>query len=353
MPPRDHMVPPPFHERRPGLVKPVPIDPLGLAGPTEGQARGPHWRCTSRGLYVPDTVDPTEVEQRIVEAAAVLPEVGGITGWASLRWLGGVWFDGLDPHGLTRLPVDLATCYHDIRSQEGFVVHQERLGPDELIDRDGLRSTLAVRSLFFMMRYARDVREATAFADLAAFSDLVSIAESAAYQLAHPGWTGVPQAREALLLADENSWSRWESWMRLVWRLDAGFPPPLSNRPIFNRAGRHIATPDLLDLESGTYGEYDGAVHLPGRQRARDVARANDLSNVGLEGFTILASDIPHPERAAQKMMDARRRAKWEPESRRQWTIEPPWWWTPTHTVELRRQLSASQRARFLRGRVS
>lgn len=334
-------------------MSPVRIDPLGLQGPTEGQARGCHWRRTGHGLYVPATADQTDVEQRIVEAAAVLPEVGGITGWASLRWLGCPWFDGLDPTGASRLPVDLATCYQDVRDQDGFVVHQERLGPTELMVRDGLRSTSAVRSLCFLMRYARNVREAACFADMAAYSDLVSIAEATAYFLEHPGWTGIPQAREALLLMDENSWSRWETWMRIVWKLDAGFPAPLCNRPIFDLAGGHVATPDLLDVESGTYGEYDGAVHLPGKQRARDVARANDLRNIGLEGFTILSADIAHPELAVQKMADARRRARWEPDSRRQWTHELPRWWTPTHTVQLRRQLTSRQRERFLRGRAS
>ena len=265
--------------------------------------------------------------------------------------MGGVWFDGLD--GSSRVPVDLATCYEDIRSQDGFVVHQERLPPTELLETDGLRVTLAVRSLCFLMRYARDVRRATAYADMAAFSDLVSSEELAAYVLAHPGWTGIPQAREALPLVDENSWSRWETWMRLVWKLDAGFPSPLSNRPIFDRFGRHVATPDLLDVESGTYGEYDGALHLEGRQRSRDITRANDLSNLGLEGFVIVASDIVDPERAVKKMMDARRRARWEPEPRRRWTVDPPRWWIPTHTVELRRKLTEDQRARLLRGRAS
>ncbi len=352
MPRRDHVVPPPFHQDRPGLVAPVRTDPVGLTGPTEEQARGPRWRRTSRGLYVPAGVDQDDVEQRIVEAAAVLPEVGGITGWASLRWLGGEWFDGLGLGGRT-LPVDLATCYADIRSQHGFVVHQERLGPRELIMKDGLRSTLAVRSLCFMMRYARDIRQAVTFADLAMYSDLVSLAELSAYCLAHPGWTGIPLARDALSLVDENSWSPWETWMRLVWVREAGFATPMSNRPIFDRTGHHIATPDLLDVETGTYGEYDGSLHLLGAARARDITRENDLRNLGLEGFTILSADIPHPERAVLKMTDARRRAKSEPESQRQWTIEPPWWWTPTHTVDLRRQLTDSQRARFLRRRAS
>ncbi len=300
---------------------------------------------------MPASVDPDIVEQRIVEAAAVLPRVGGVTGWASLRWQGGSWFDGRIGRE-ENLPVDLATCYDDIRNQPGIHVIQERLGPSELIVVDGLRTTLPVRSVCLMMRYARDVRQAVAVADMAAFSDLVSTAELAAYLVRCSGWTGIPQARAALLLMDENSWSPWETWLRLVWRLDAGFPPPLSNWPIFDRAGNHVATPDLLDLESGTYGEYDGGLHLEGKQRSRDIAREGRLRNLGLEGFTILATEIPHPEQAVQRMTDARRRARWEPESRRRWTADLPPWWTPTHTVELRRQLTARQRERWLRGRA-
>jgi hypothetical protein len=352
MPQHGHFIPSSFRER-PSLVPPARIDPLGVVGPTPGQARGPQWRRSSRGLYVPSYVDATVVEQRILEAAAVLPPVGGVTGWAGLRWMGGEWFDGLDPRGPGHLPVDLATCYQDIRTQAGFVVHQERLGPSELVRYDGLTCTSAVRSLCFLMRYARSLREATSFADLAAYSDLVSIAEATDYFLAHPGWTGIPQARDALALADENSWSRWETWMRLVWELDAGFPRPLCNRPVFDLDGNHIATPDLLDVESGTAGEYDGAVHLQGAQRSRDAERENRLRNVGLEPFVAFASDLPRPERAIRRMADARNRARWEPESRRRWTIKPPPWWIPTHTVEQRRQLNTSQRARLLRRRAA
>lgn len=353
MPKRIHFVPPPFHERRPNLVAPVRIDPSGLTGPTERQARGPYWRRTSHGFFVPAHIDQDDVEQRIVEAAAVLPEISGVTGWAALRWMGGVWFDGLDLAGRSRLPVDLATGGQDIRNQAGYVVHEEGLGPHELVVWDGLTCTIPVRALFFMMCYALDVREATRAADLAAFSDLVSIEELAAYVLAHPAWTGVPQSRAALPLVEENSWSGWETWMRLIWQLDAGFPAPLCNRPVFDLAGNHIATPDLLDVEAGVAGEYNGELHLERTRNAHDIARENKVRNFGLEPFTIVAGDIGHPERVVQRMMDARRRARWGSDSSRRWTIETPSWWTPTHTVELRRRLTATRRAKLLRGRAS
>jgi hypothetical protein len=330
------------------VVLPARIDPTGSSGPTRGQSQGPYWRRSSRGLFVPASVDGTVVEQRIAEAAAVLPTVGGITGWAGLRWAGATWFDGSTTHGDSGLDVDLATCYSDIRSQSGFRVWQERLSPSELEMVDGIRMTVAARSLFFCMRYATSVRQAVRFIDLAAYSDICSIDEAQLYALAHPGWTGVPQARKALALADENSWSPREVDLRMIWVVDAGLPRPLCNRPIFDRQARHIGTPDLLDLESGTIGEYDGEMHLEGSRRAQDSRREERFRNHGLEPFHVVGHDMSDRWLVVQRIHDARRRAKWQAESRRSWTIEPPPWWRETHTVAQRRELDVDEKSRLL-----
>ena len=59
--------------------------------------------------------------------------------------------------------------------------------------------------------------------------------------------------------------------MRLIWTRTAGLPRPLTNRPVFDLQGRHIGTPDLLDVEAGLFGEYDGAMHLDGKSRLRGL----------------------------------------------------------------------------------
>src|SRR5690349_24568633 len=90
------------------LIAPVRIDPKGVAGPTTGAARGPAWRRSSHGLYVP-AATPTDVpEQRILEQAARLPGFGAVTGWAACRLLRANFFDGLAPDGSTPVPVPLA-----------------------------------------------------------------------------------------------------------------------------------------------------------------------------------------------------------------------------------------------------
>lgn len=334
-------------------VSPVRVDPTGRRGPTRGQARSAAWRRSSQGLYVPSEVDRHRPEQRIVEAAALVPAYGGLTGWAALRWLGGRWFGGLETDGKTPRDVEIATIDW-IRAQPGMRPVEERLAPDDLTVGDGLRMTTVPRSVCFEMRYARNLRWAVVAMDMAAASDLCSIAEAAGYASGLQGWIGIPQCRAALALADENSWSPYEPIMRMVWMLDAGLPRPLCNQPVFDLDGRHVATPDLLDVEAGVAGEYDGGVHLTAARRADDLVRESKLRDLGLECFTMVSRDLADPfSTVVPRMLAARERAAGHPERRRRWTIEPPAWWRPTVTVEQRRALSPEDRDRLLRYRVA
>jgi hypothetical protein len=348
--------PPPFHPDRPHLVAPVRVDPSGERGPTRSQARGSGWRATSHGYFVPSSVDGRRVDQRVVEAAAVLtPGNGAVTGWAALGWLGARWFDGLTVGG--SLPVDLAV-WRKIRAQPGIAVCEEGINPAEVIVVDGLPITTPVRSVCFAMRYAATIRDAVRALDMAAYDDLVSIEEMRTYAGTRPrtglsSWTGIPRCRRATELGDENCWSPQEVTMGMIWVLDAGLGKPRFNVPIFDRCGRHICTPDLLDEEAGVVGEYNGELHLEGQQRARDVRREETYRQLGLEYFTMLAGDSADRVGMAGRMLAARSRAKWLPPHERLWTSQPPAWWTSTETVKQRRALSASQRERYLRYRAA
>src|SRR4029078_5120154 len=169
------------------------------------------------------------------------------------------------------LPVTLATTH--IRPQPGVALSEERMNAYEVIALDGLLSPRALRSALFEMRYASSLWDAVIVADMAAFNDLVALDELWPYALAHSGMTGIPQAREAIADADENSWSPMEVVMRLIWTFTAGMPRPMMNRPVFDQSGRHIGTPDLLDTHAGVYGEYDSALHLDGKRRLKDLTR--------------------------------------------------------------------------------
>ncbi len=281
-----------------------------------------------------------------------LPSYGGVTGWAGLRWMGGVWFDGRYDGGRSLRPVDLATADSSIRSSLGVRVSEERLDPTELTAHAGLVVTTPVRSLFFEMRHARGRLAALIAADMAAYSDLVSRSEAVAMAYANPGWDGIAQMRDPLDGMDENSWSPAEVVMRTVWCDVARLPRPLCNHPVFDRSGRHIGTPDLFDATLGVVGEYDSALHLEGAQRARDVHREGLFRAVGLEYVTMLAADLGRPEAFVMRLRQAYARAARQPLADRAWTIELPPWWVPTFTVEQRRALDDDQRGRFLKLRL-
>lgn len=298
-----------------GLTVPAQLDPKGVRGPTEGRARGRHWRRTSQGWYVPAAVGRSLPEQRIVEASVVIPEVAGLTGWAALRWLGGRWFSGLAAGGHIERPVVIVTADANVRNQPGIVVSQERLDPAELVPSHGIVVTWPERAACFEARYSTSLADAVVAWDMAAFHDLVSLEEAAVYCGSHPGWTGIPLARKSLALAVENSWSPMETRMRLVWELEAGLPRPLCNVPIFDRSGHHLGTPDLLDPDRGVIGEYDGALHLEGVRRSSDLVREGVLRNHGLEYTAVLGDDMRRRGRVAERIWSAYQRARPVPES--------------------------------------
>jgi hypothetical protein len=296
---------------------------------------------------VPAEVDGHRVEQRIVEAGAVLPSFGGVTGWAALRWHGAMWFNGLAGDGRLR-PVTLVISCLDIRPQTGITISHEHLRPSDLTVVDALSVTIAERATLFEMRHASSVEAAVVVADMAMQADVATTEELKAYAALLGTWTGIPRAREALRLARENSWSPQETRLRLLWVRLAGLPEPLCNRPVFDLSGRHIGTPDLLDPVSGVAGEYEGVVHLERRQRGVDVRREQAFRDVGLEVFPVVAPDWKDEWAIAARIRSAYARATSRPVSERAWTIEPPPWWVATHTVARRRALSTDLRSRLL-----
>lgn len=332
-----------------GAEGPVRTDDTGQRGPTRRQAAGPHWRRSSRGLYVPSSV-PLTPAQRVLEAGYLVPRYGAVTGWGALLWHGASWFDGTSADG-GLVPVDIAVPAHRIRSQAGFHMTGDRFDHHEASCVDGIWVASAAMATFFAMRYAASVRQAATVLSMAAYADLVSIEEMTTYALDRPAYTGVPQARAALARADENCWSPMEVLMLDTWER-AGFGRPLTNRPVFDFDGRHLGTPDLVDPVRGVVGQYDGRVHLVGSRPADDAGRDERFRRYGLETVTARAGDLG-TGRWDAALRDAYARAAARPSYDRAWTLDLPASWVPTHTVELRRALTAEERGRWLRYRAA
>ncbi len=217
---------------------------------------------------------------------------------------------------------------------------------------DDVRVTLPTWAVSFEMRYARDEFAAAKILSLAAYNDLVSIAEMSEFLSHQRGWTGIPKARDALAYAEENIWSPAEHDMGMKWWVERRYDRPLFNRPVFDLRGNHLFTPDCIDPVAGVIGEYNGPSHIEVGAYGSDLARWGVYSEVGLEAVAMSRADLRDDGGFGLRLRDAYRRADRRPASDRAWTIEYPDWWTPTHTVELRRELSPEQAARFLRYRA-
>lgn len=317
-------------------------------GPTAWQARSGAWRRSGWGLYVPATT-PVTPRQRVVEAAALWPQ-GVVTGWAALAWRQARWFDGSGANGSLPVDIHIGVGAGPRRQQDVAAATQESVPPWAFERRNGLRLALSIWAVAFAMRHASCVTEAVKVFDTAAYDDLVTIDELGRCTEEVLGTrTGVPQLRTALALVSENSWSPQEPFMRCVWHLEARRPMPLANRPVFDLTGRHVGTPDMIDLEAGVFGQYEGAaVHLVGAQRSTDIRQEASYRELGLEGVTMVAEDRSDTRSFISRLHQAYERAGRRRADERRWLREPPPWWVSTVTVEQRRALVGPQRDRLL-----
>lgn len=334
---------------RPGVVLPVKVDSSGVDGPRWREAAGPHWRSPYRGWHLPAGVDSSRPDQRIVEAAGVLPPGGAVTGWAGLCWAGARYFDGTTRGGTELLPVPLALDNkRRLRQQDGIELCEEFLDPDDVMIVDGLPITVHARSVCRLIRAAPRLEDRVQILDMAAFSDLCSPAEVEAYARRRlAGRPYVTRIWQAVSWASENSWSPMEPIMRMAW-LQSRRALLLVNVPLFDLDGRHLITPDILDPINGVAGEYNGAPHRGTDPRERDLDREELYRSLGLELVTMMSPDLSGRERFVRRLAAAYQRAR-GPRRTGGWTLTPPDWWVDTSTVDRRRALSGHDREIWLK----
>ena len=293
------------------VSSPLPASPLEApvrrkdalaAGVTPDRLRGPHWASTLRGVHRPATDTDRTPGDHIAEVALLLPPGAAIGGWASL-WRQGV--TDLDGSGLKlsrvsalprsraavpdprSLPVPARGSVPDrgsvpahipvpvpagglapvlvctgpgarVRPRAAIDISRRRLPDADVIEIDGVPYVRAERSLVDLA--GRQPPElGLASLDAAIRFGATSAAAVHDYLLAHPGVRQRPQLLRIVELADGRVKSRPESVMRWIWVVEAGLPPPLVNHSICDSWGVLRGEPDLLDLDAGLVGEYDGA----------------------------------------------------------------------------------------------
>lgn len=302
------------------LVRPVPVDPTGVAGPTKRQAAGPYWRRTSSGLHVPADTDPARVEQRVLEQSARLGPGGAVTGWAACRVHGAAFFDGLDRDGRTLLPVPLAVGRSGrVRPGPDAVgVHHLLLDGDRVV-RHGVPVVVEVRAAYDAVRLAGDPRAAVVALDMALAAGIVTVGALGEYALRQP--RGRRLVQRAVRLSSPHSRSPRETELRLVWVLDARLPEPLVNCEVRDLDGRLLAVADLLDVVAGLVVEYDGADHRSATRQSADLVREDALRRVGLEVVRVAGRD--RRDVVVRRLRAARARCRFEPSERRRWVAVP------------------------------
>jgi hypothetical protein len=314
-------------QRPSGLIRPVRLDARGLSGPTRASARGARWRRVATGWYVPSHVDETVVEQRILEQSVRVPDSGGLTAWAALRWRGAAYFDGTDQGGRGRMPIPLVIGgTGNLRPDPAVALSWEQFPPWEREVVAGVPSAIVGRALYDETRWSPTDRHAVVSVDMTVAAGLITPDAFRAYVESRPAWTGVYRARFAAVHAVAGSRSPQESWMRLVWVLDAGLPPPLCNEPVFSLNGELLGYPDLFDPVAGLVGEYDGKDHLADDRRSRDRTREERFRDHGLEYVAVVTGELAHPALVERRLRAAYRRAPFTPEVERRWTLEQPTW---------------------------
>ena len=333
------------------MVLPAHTDPRGVLGPTPGQARGAGWRRVAPGCYVPARVDPSVLDQRIVESLAGTTDGAAVTGWASLGWRRAPWFHGRAADGgLLDVPVAVDQV-RGVRRRPGVELSEDWLFAADVEEVDGLPVTVPLRAVTYEACRARTLPAAVRTIDLACAADEVDLASLECYVSRLVGRPGVRLLRRAVAAADENVWSPQEVTMRLVWLAEV--PCRLAaNQPVFDLRGRHLLTPDLLDEEAGVVGEYDGAVHLGEGPRRVDLDRAELCRDLGLEPVTMMSSARSDAASFRQRLRGAYRRAAARRDRPRTWTTQQPDWWVDTSTVSARRALTEEQRRVWLRHRA-
>ncbi len=264
-----------------------------------------------------------------MEAAALLPPGGVVGGWASAYWRGVRLLDGntSDARGLQPILLLLGPT-GKIRPRPLIELSRERLASTDVEEFRGVRRSSDLRTAFDGARLATSLYAAVVFLDMMLTAGLVDVSQLASYWSEHPGWRGVGQARRALSLASRGSRSPPETRLRLLWVLEAGFPAPLVNPPVFDLEGRLLGYPDVLDADAAVALEYDGDDHRDVQQHADDNVREERFEEHGLVVCRVGRLDVRHRRaQTIQRLTAARARGLARDRSRDRWTLQPPPWW--------------------------
>jgi hypothetical protein len=196
---------------------------------------------------------------------------GVLAGLSASALLGAQWIE-------PGLPAELV--HTNRRSPPMLTVHSDRLAPDETQAVDGMVVSTAARTAFDLGR-SMELEMGVQRIDALMNATGLKIRDVDAITERHPGIRGLVQLRQTLRLVDGGAESPYESLTRLL-LVQAGFPTPQTQIPVFDELGRLFARIDMGWPEWLVGVDFDGAHHwTDSKQRTWDVERYAKLPDLG------------------------------------------------------------------------
>ncbi|WP_102141215.1 hypothetical protein [Mycobacterium hubeiense] len=213
-------------------------------------------------VYMERLAQPS-LQQRISAAWLWSRRRATIAGLAAASLHGSKWID-------TDIAVELV--HANARPPSGIVTRRDRLLDDEVVILDG-RSVTSVERTAFDIGRRGSVFAAVARLDALANATGFKIDDVAAIARRHRRLRGLRHLEKVLELVDAGAQSPKESQVRL-WLIEAGFPPPQTQIPVFGPDGVPFAFIDMGWQEWMLGVEYEGKHHYDNRlQIASDIYR--------------------------------------------------------------------------------
>jgi hypothetical protein len=173
------------------------------------------------------------------------------------------------------------------------VVHRRDLPPDDVVVRDGLRLTTALRTVLDLAR-SLPLEQAVAAADSALRRGLVTVDELVAAVGALPPARGLSRVSRVVSLVDPTSGSVLESVCRVLFAL-AGLPSVQTQYCVRGPDGRVLGRVDFAWPEHRLVVETDGfAFHADRRSYREDRRRTNALVVAGWRVLRFSWEDVLH-----------------------------------------------------------
>lgn len=288
------------HESGP-TADPLHATKAGLPGITFEQMRNRAFTATSRGVRLHSSVADNPTSQWAA-ALLLLPSQSVLSHVSAAQ----VVHLPLPRRLEQPSPIHVTTPRDVPRPRRRDITsHHSDLTPAECQAVWGLRITSPARTFV-------DMASLLAHAELVALGDVVlrdhDLTQDDLREVAlrRGRYAGRGRALKAIDWLHPGAESPRESHLRVLLRT-ARLPTPEVNGLIVSAQGQFLARGDLVFRRERVVVEYDGEVHAPMAQRAKDAARRARLREHGWIVVEIVGTDMHHPELVIARVQGALR----------------------------------------------